>query len=240
MPWRMKSKKRHGVIVKLMLAAALVAGVTISGPSPAFAVASQAAGDAAGVDAFLGVRSIAVGVENVDRWRDMYARHRRQLGGASAGAQRWRSLAAELRRGSRESLLRRVNAAVNKVRYVSDSRNWHKADHWETPAEFLARGGDCEDYATTKYLLLRSLGVPASSMRMLILGNNAWQPAHAVLVVMQGEEMTVLDNQRPAPYRLSARISSRAAYALNERQMWVRLDRGPVADALRHRRIAQE
>jgi hypothetical protein len=77
-------------------------------------------------------------------------------------------------------------------------------------------------------------------MRVMILGENLAQPAHAVLVVRSGDHLMVLDNQRGSPYRLSARIMGRTAFAFNEHKMWVSLEKGPVANALRPRRIAQE
>ena len=236
----MQSKKIWSASASLIRAAVLVACMTPLASLPASAAPTQASREGPARDVFLASASISVGAHNVDRWREMYSRHKGQQGGTSAEAKRWRSLIAEMRALPREQWMKRVNAEVNKLRYVADAQNWRKADYWGTPAEFIARGGDCEEYATTKYLLLRALGVSASSMRVMILNGSLAQPAHAVLVVRSGDQMMVLDNQRGSPYRLTSRITSRAAFALNELQMWVSIEKGPVADALRPRRIAQE
>ena len=47
--------------------------------------------------------------------------------------------------------INKVNAYVNGFAYIEDNNNWNKSDYWATPAEFFARGGDCEDFAFAKY-----------------------------------------------------------------------------------------
>jgi predicted transglutaminase-like cysteine proteinase len=92
--------------------------------------------------------------------------------------------------------LRVVNSAVNKaIKYRDDSRNWGSSDYWASAAETFARGsGDCEDYAIAKMQVLRSLGVPASDL-FLVVGNDlSSRAAHAMLVVRSGGQYWVLDN----------------------------------------------
>ena len=74
---------------------------------------------------------------------------------------------------TREQQMRLVNRFVNNRRYSHDRpRRMEGADgearlksHWQTLGEFLARGGDCEDFALAKYFLLREFGIPAPDMR---------------------------------------------------------------------------
>jgi predicted transglutaminase-like cysteine proteinase len=97
--------------------------------------------------------------------------------------------------GDRMTLLKRINDAVNRLDYVTDNELWALNDYWASPAEFLARGaGDCEDYAISKYFLLRELGVPAEAMRIAIVLDTARKLTHAVLIVQTERGPVVLDN----------------------------------------------
>src|SRR5690606_37404712 len=78
------------------------------------------------------------------------------------------------------ALLAGVNTALNAQSYHSDNGLWGAGDYWATPAEFLGRGGDCEDYAIAKYFLLRELGVPAETMRIAVVEDVLQQLMHAV------------------------------------------------------------
>lgn len=91
--------------------------------------------------------------------------------------------------------LNAVNAEMNRRNYILDSINWGVSDYWESPAEFLVRSGDCEDYAITKYFSLRHLGVPADSMRVVVLLDRNLKVPHAVLALKTANDTLVLDNQ---------------------------------------------
>ncbi len=93
------------------------------------------------------------------------------------------------------SRLQLINRTVNTIPYREDSVNYGRADYWATPAEFVARGGDCEDYAITKMALLRDAGIPASAMRIAIVRDLDLNASHAVLEVDLGTGRYVLDNQ---------------------------------------------
>lgn len=145
------------------------------------------------------------------KWREVQSRHRSQVGSAE-----WRALLAKSRVHSPERLLDEVNRTVNAVRYLNDPQ-----DHWKTPTEFLRTGGDCEEYAFTKMLLLRALGVPASSMRILALDARPGLAAHMVLVVDSPGGPMVLDNLRSGTYPLSQNLKSRMVYAVSETNWWL-------------------
>jgi len=89
----------------------------------------------------------------------------------------------------------RVNEMVNEYRYVLDSKNYGQTDYWATPVEFFSNGGDCEDFAITKYTALRMLGVPEERLRLAIVKDMQKNIPHAVLVVYTDNGPMVMDNQ---------------------------------------------
>lgn len=113
--------------------------------------------------------------------------------------------------------LQSVNAAINTARYVSDRENFNQSDRWQTPAELAARGGDCEDFAAAKYFALRRIGLPASSMRVALVVDEATRMRHAVLMVSlpQGR-VVVLDNLYDEVVPASALANYRPLMAMNE------------------------
>lgn len=61
-----------------------------------------------------------------------------------------------------------VHSHINRLKRVTDARQWGMNDYWATPAELLrAGGGDCEDLAIAKYFALRELGVPVERLRLV-------------------------------------------------------------------------
>ena len=88
-----------------------------------------------------------------------------------------------------------VNDIVNRVPYINDSNIYGQSDYWATPVEFLKNGGDCEDFAITKYVALRALGIPEERMRILILQDLQKNVPHAVLVVYTDNGPMLLDSQ---------------------------------------------
>jgi len=107
----------------------------------------------------------------------------------------WRDLITEIRTLSLRSRVARVNEVFNRVPYVPAETNWHDADHWETPLEFLQRGGQCEDYAIAKILALEASGVPEQDLQLVIVRDEYLSLDHAIAVVYVDDEPLVLDNQ---------------------------------------------
>lgn len=114
-----------------------------------------------------------------------------------------------------------VNHYVNKVSYVEDWANYHERDYWAAPGEFFGNGGDCEDYAIAKYLLLRELGIDPNAMRIVVVMDQFRDTAHAVLAIYVGEEILVLDNLSRViePHELVERYVP--VYSLNENHAWL-------------------
>lgn len=92
--------------------------------------------------------------------------------------------------------LKAVNREMNRLTYVADTDNWGQTDYWATPGEMLARGGDCEDFATAKYFALRRLGFAAADLRIAVVWDSVDREQHAVLLARAGDRILVLDNKR--------------------------------------------
>ena len=88
-----------------------------------------------------------------------------------------------------------VNKQMNRAKYITDNTNWGKKDYWASPGEFMARFGDCEDYAIAKYLSLRILGFKEKLLRVVAVKDMNLNVGHAVLVVFLGGKSYLLDNQ---------------------------------------------
>lgn len=117
--------------------------------------------------------------------------------------------------------LKQVNAHLNRARYVQDPINWGVSDFWAHALEFFDRNGDCEDYAIAKYATLKRLGVPMSSMRIVVLEDLNLDLAHAVLTVTLGEVVYVLDNQISAVLPDQSIAHYRPVYSINEQGWWM-------------------
>ena len=122
-----------------------------------------------------------------------------------------------------------VNHYVNRKRYRIDRARRISTDpdseplkyrsRWATVTEFIERGGDCEDYATTKYFLLRELGIPADRLRIVIAYDHGARSHHAVLAIRTVEdEVLLLDTD--SIIRRGHRHDYRFIYSLNELSIW--------------------
>ncbi len=123
--------------------------------------------------------------------------------------------------------VRLINGFVNHRRYRVDRRiestdslnTAHKLrTHWSTLMEFLRRGGDCEDYASAKYFLLRELGVPANELRIVVTTERRVRGNHAVVAWQHpGGEVWLLDMDK---IHRGKHSGFRYRYALNEQSIW--------------------
>ena len=122
-----------------------------------------------------------------------------------------------------------INRYINRKRYRGDRRlsvDSRVADaavvvpsRWATLTEFLERGGDCEDYATSKYQLLRLLGMPAAALRVVVVYDRAAREHHAVLAVRRDDGSAWLLDSDDRIYRRGL-FGYRFVYALNETSIW--------------------
>ena len=165
------------------------------------------------------------------KWHGMLGRHRAQLDQAVREAcesswfarcpfKDWDSFLKEIRNDSLMDKIKLINGFANRVRYIDDMRNYRLSDFWATPLEFLKNRGDCEDYAITKYLSLKALGIPVEDMRIVVLKDTNIREHHAILIVDVNGFQMVLDNQ--TDYVVEDRLIRHYApiYSLNEQGAW--------------------
>lgn len=125
--------------------------------------------------------------------------------------------------------LKLVNRYINKRRYrrdrrqitpsVADGGEARLRNQWSTLIEFIDRGGDCEDYATAKYFLLRELGHKSEDMRIVVSFDRSVREYHAVLAIRRSDGSSWLletDNT----IRKNRQGGYRFIYAINENGIW--------------------
>jgi predicted transglutaminase-like cysteine proteinase len=164
------------------------------------------------------------------QWTDMLARNDADFQDAQRGCAslkdthcapaEWQALLGQLRGLDLRQQIAIVNDAMNRHPYVTTMRNWHQSMYWETAFEFLRYGGQCQDYAIAKYLLLRAAGVPAHQMRMIVLRDTAINLDHAVLAVYVDGEPQLLDNLRRDIVPARRASEYRPYYSINENGWW--------------------
>jgi predicted transglutaminase-like cysteine proteinase len=130
---------------------------------------------------------------------------------------------------SRERQLQLVNRYVNKRRYRDDrggiitsaltDETVRVRSRWSTLLEFMRRGGNCQDYATSKYQLMRMLGVPDEDLRVVVVFDQSNRGHHAVLAARLDDGATWLLDSDDTIYR-SRPFGYRYVYALNETSIW--------------------
>ena len=148
---------------------------------------------------------------------------------ATCPAQVWKELVAELRTLPVRTRVERVNDVFNRVPYVPAEVNWHNVGYWETPYEFIAHGGQCQDYAIAKYLALLESGVPEKDLRFVVVHDNEVQLDHAITVVDVDGVSLALDNQMASviPTKFLERRYS-PYYALNDQGWWSYMPAGAM------------
>lgn len=76
-----------------------------------------------------------------------------------------------------------VNNTFNLFPWISDKDKWLKADYWATPLEIITSfGGDCEDIAIAKWIMLRHLGVDKNKLFFAYVKIKHMNQAHIVLL----------------------------------------------------------
>lgn len=161
-----------------------------------------------------------------DKWTGVLARYEWQRATAHSGctdnstcsSSQWEGLISALKDAPFAVKLDEVNRFFNRIAYVTDEENYG-TDYWQTPYEFMARGGDCEDYAIAKYLTLKRLGIPGSAMRLLVVNAEGGE-THAVLEVRAGEMPYLLDNKTDDVVAESTVHRYAPVYAINEARWW--------------------
>ncbi len=133
----------------------------------------------------------------------------------------WAQFLGTLRQLNPTDQLHSINRFVNATTFIEDWDNWGVKDYWSAPGEFFAMGGDCEDYAISKYLSLRRLGFHPDDLRLVVLIDTHRLVAHAVLVVNLDGRSLVLDNLHDQVLAWSEVRHYRPLYSLNEQAVWL-------------------
>lgn len=150
---------------------------------------------------FFLLTGFASGKKKLEPWDDKVFVEIERLHGAPA-AKRIRSLhdfVQEKQHLPVPEKLELVNDRLNALPWIADSELWKQEDYWATPFETLATfGGDCEDIAIAKYVVLRLMGIPDKQLGFAYVVT-ADQERHMVLIFIEapGKPPLVLDNQHP-------------------------------------------
>ena len=197
----------------------------VAGPAPA---AEQVAMARTGLLGSTEVRGASLNV--LPKWTGVLARYfdEKKLADAPCTASafnrchlaEWARFIEGIRGLDRQRQVAEVNRYMNRKRYVIDPVNYGVADYWATPLQFLAKNGDCEDYAIAKFFSLRALGFDNDVLRVLVVDDLNLKVAHAILVVYLNGVPTLLDNQVAQVVRADAVRHYRPIYSVNESNWW--------------------
>jgi predicted transglutaminase-like cysteine proteinase len=133
----------------------------------------------------------------------------------------WAGLIDDLKSKDRLTQIKEVNKLMNSKRYIIDMVNWGKEDYWATPFQFLKKNGDCEDYAIAKMMALKALGIPIEDMRVVALQDLNLGVGHAVLIVYNGSDALLLDNQIKTVVPANTVKHYQPVYSINENGWWL-------------------
>ncbi|UTW58662.1 transglutaminase-like cysteine peptidase [Kordiimonas sp. SCSIO 12603] len=178
-------------------------------------------------------------MKSFDKWTDLWRRHNLSLteempeqestveqncrgrDRLRCGKAAWEEFIASQEGAEPLEMIKAVNQYMNRYPYIVDPVNWGLPDYWATPDEFFLKDGDCEDYAISKYVTLKRLGVAPESMRLVILQDQNLRVAHAILAIDYEGEYLVLDNQVDAVLPDSKILHYRPVYSINETAWWL-------------------
>ena len=108
-----------------------------------------------------------------------------------------------------------VNDFSNRLPWIADPDIWKRADYWATPFETVTTfGGDCEDIAITKYVILRLMGIPDDKLGFAYVQTSN-KERHMILVYKEAKGIPgmILDNQHPDVLPATKRRDLLAIYA---------------------------
>lgn len=119
--------------------------------------------------------------------------------------------------------LEKVNHYLNAIVPIHDAYQYASEDHWATRGEFLAQGGgDCEDYAISKYYTLKDLGIAPKTMGLCVVHDRYSGVWHMVLAVRPPDSTTlVLDNLSFKILPFSRRTDLRLEVCMNEEHTFI-------------------
>ena len=166
-------------------------------------------------------------IGNLPKWTSVLGREQANPGFTDnrsfPGQGAWKEIRARLAQASVLDKAKAVNTLINRWPYRTDMDVWGVVDYWEAPVDFFQKSGDCEDFAITKYFALRSLGVPASQMRVVILKDTLRNVDHAVTVVYTEGDAWTLDNLSNTVMSHKRLSHYRPQFSVNEEYRWAHM-----------------
>ena len=116
----------------------------------------------------------------------------------------------------------KTNEATNHLPWIADATHWKQSDYWATPLETITTfGGDCEDIALVKWVILRNLGISSDNLALAYVKIKATGEDHMVLLYIAKpdapdgqKEVYVLDNYIDEVKLASERMDLLAVLAL--------------------------
>ena len=213
---------------KAFFTAALLLGLTLAWNGPAIA-AKQSSGS---YPKLFGSREFKSSkLTKFRKWTDVIQRYENGAGKQRRKCrvsrvnrcpnQKWDKFLKEIGSLPLRDQIDLVNSYFNRLQYIVDPVNYSKKDYWATPIQFFNKNGDCEDYAISKYLSLRKLGVPIKDMRIVVLRDLNLKVAHAVLVVYYKGAPLILDNQISQVINADRIRHYQPIYSINEKNWWL-------------------
>ena len=139
----------------------------------------------------------------------------------SCHLERWLVFLNEIKRLPRPRQIERVNEYANTKDYVLDVQNYGLEDYWAVPRQFLYNGGDCEDYAITKFFSLRWLGYPIRDLRIVVIQDTNLRIPHAVLALQEADDILIMDNQVGHVLSHERIVHYAPVYSINSEQWWI-------------------
>jgi predicted transglutaminase-like cysteine proteinase len=137
------------------------------------------------------------------------------------------TLVVENQNKSIDEKLRLVNDTMNNLPWIADKKHWNKADYWATPMETLATfGGDCEDIAIAKWMMLLHLGIPNEKLRLVYVKVKATGENHMILAYVDRVDLPrekrldstwILDNIDKRLLKATERKDLLAIYATDDK-----------------------
>ena len=121
---------------------------------------------------------------------------------------------------SDNSKLNGINNFFNAFSFTSDQLLWN-GDYWEQPLQFIGLGGgDCEDFALTKYITLIKIGVKPNQLKINYVKVLPTNTPHMVLTYSDDKnkpdkDWYVLDNTTNKIKQLSDRKDLVNIYSFN-------------------------
>ncbi len=148
------------------------------------------------------------------------------LYGQAAGERfrQWRQLVTQPP-ADEQARLEAANSFFNRQQtFVDDPILWQQQDYWATVPEFLgAGGGDCEDFAISKFFTLLEMGVDENKLRITYVKALKLNQFHMVLAYYptpDGEPL-ILDNLINDIRRAGKRTDLKPIYGFNGGSLWL-------------------